>query len=87
MSAGDLLREGVFGLDDAMRFTGLGRAMLYRMMQHRELPFTTVGTRRLIPVVALKALLAKQLVGGESITIPAPAAEANDPAKQPALGV
>lgn len=59
----DLLDEGTVGVPEAAEFTGLGRSDLYARMSRGELPFTTVGRRRLIPRKALKELLRKNLVG------------------------
>jgi|GEM_PF-2513905 len=67
MSAKELLSEGALGLDEAQRFTGLGRSYLYELMTSGRLPFTKCGSRRLIPKRALVELLADGLVGGVQV--------------------
>lgn len=63
MSAKELLSEGALGLDEAQRFTGLGRSYLYELMVKGRLPYSKCGSRRLIPKKALVELLANGLVG------------------------
>jgi excisionase family DNA binding protein len=50
--------EGALTIGGAIEFTGIGRSTLYALMGRGELPYTKVGTRRLIPRRALVALLA-----------------------------
>jgi excisionase family DNA binding protein len=65
MNAAEILQEGTVGVDAAVRFSGLGRTVIYGLMSRGELPFAKVGSRRLIPLAALKAVLARGLVGGQ----------------------
>lgn len=57
MIADELVDEGAVGIEEAKRFTGLGRTVLYRLMGDGRLPFTKVGARRLIPRRSLKQIL------------------------------
>lgn len=59
-----LLSDGAIGLIDAVAFTGLSRAELYRQMTAGELPYVIRGRRRLIPRRSLVELLASGLRGG-----------------------
>ena len=61
MKPAELLDDGAMGVDAAKRFTGLGRTALYDLMNRRILPFTKVGSRRLIPKRALIQVLANNL--------------------------
>lgn len=61
--AEELLAEGTIGVQDAVAFTGLSRAELYRRMADGDLAFATHGRRRLIPRRALVAMLASGLRG------------------------
>ena len=60
----DLLRDGAMSVADAVTFTALSRAELYRRMLVGQLPFVAQGRRRLIPRRALVAMLAAGLRGG-----------------------
>jgi excisionase family DNA binding protein len=62
----DLLAEGAVTVKGAVREFGIGRSRLYEMMGRGELPYSQVGTRRLIPRVALRQLIAAGMVGGAS---------------------
>jgi excisionase family DNA binding protein len=50
--------DGAVTVAEAVRFSGVGRSQLYRLMTRGELPFAKVGARRLIPRRGLIALLA-----------------------------
>jgi excisionase family DNA binding protein len=56
-----LLDEGAKGIPDALAFLGIKKSQLYALMEAGELPYCTVGRRRLIPVVGMKRLLAAGL--------------------------
>jgi hypothetical protein len=58
----DLLRDGSVTVEGAIREYGIGRSRLYEMMQRRELAYSQVGGRRLIPRRALARLVASTLV-------------------------
>jgi excisionase family DNA binding protein len=51
--------DGTMTVDDAVKFSGVGRTSLYKMMNAGDLAFTKVGVRRLIARRALVELLAK----------------------------
>lgn len=53
-------------IPEAGRRTGLSRSTLYRLMDRGELGYAKVGTRRLIPEAALRALVvASEVQAGE----------------------
>jgi excisionase family DNA binding protein len=60
-SATEMLAEGALGMEEARRFSGMGRTFLYAAMDRGDLPYTKVGRRRLIPRRALIAFLARNL--------------------------
>ena len=64
MTSEELVRDGAFGVAEAQRFSGLGRTKLYELMEQGRLPFSKVGTRRLIPKNALVRILAEGLGDG-----------------------
>ncbi len=49
-------------VDDAVDMSGLGRSTIYAALSAGDLPSLKVGRRRLIPVVGLKAWLARHAV-------------------------
>lgn len=55
--------DGALTVAKAVEFSGLTRTELYRRMGNGELPFIKMGKRRLIARNALRALLAKGVVG------------------------
>jgi excisionase family DNA binding protein len=65
MSAEELLADGAVTVAGATREFGIGRTRLYELMGDGTLPYSQVGTRRLIPRVALRRLLAANLHGVE----------------------
>jgi hypothetical protein len=62
--ARELLAEGAIGIEEAVEFTGLSRAELYRRMTAGQLPYVIQGRRRLLPRRALQDMLAAGLRGG-----------------------
>jgi excisionase family DNA binding protein len=54
----DVWGDGALTVGRAVEVYGLGRTVLYAMMAEGRLPYSKVGTRRLIPRRALVALLA-----------------------------
>jgi excisionase family DNA binding protein len=62
--ARELLADGAIGIEQAVEFTGLSRAELYRRMDAGSLRFVKVGRRRLIPKRAAVQMLAAGLRGG-----------------------
>ena len=64
MQRSGILKDGTMGVSDAVEFTRLGRATLYRLMDDGKLPWVKIGTRRLIPRRALIELLSEGLSGG-----------------------
>jgi excisionase family DNA binding protein len=63
MNGTEIVGEGMLGIEEAMKFSGLGRTILYDMMTKGHLRYSKIGSRRLIPITALKAVLAGGLVG------------------------
>jgi len=56
-----LVQDGAKTVASAVTFTGIGRTELYRLMGEGKLPYLMHGRRRLIPVNALRQLLAERL--------------------------
>ena len=56
--AEELFADGTMDVAAACEFTGIRRTKLYSLMTSGELPYTQLGTRRLIPRKALVRLLA-----------------------------
>jgi len=54
----DLMADGALGVAEAVEFTGLSRAELYRLMLSGRLVFVKHGRRTLIPKRAAVRLLA-----------------------------
>jgi excisionase family DNA binding protein len=81
MIAEQLLDEGTIGIEEARRFTGLGRTILYDLMGDGTLPYTKVGTRRLIPRRALIQILS-QGVPSAPVATPPPAKTARSHRRQ-----
>jgi excisionase family DNA binding protein len=61
----DLMAKGTVTVKKATEEYGLGRSRLYELMMDGSLPYSQVGSRRLIPRVALDNLIAANLVGVE----------------------
>lgn len=57
-TAQDLYADGAVSVEAAALFVGLSRASIYKLMDRGELPYSKLGTRRLIPKRALVELLA-----------------------------
>jgi hypothetical protein len=58
----DLWSLGAKSIADAVTFTSLSQAKLYLLMADGTLPYSTVDRRRVLPVKALIALMAKNTV-------------------------
>jgi hypothetical protein len=78
----EIVAEGMLGIENAKRFSGLGRSALYDLMTRGDLPYAKVGARRLIPIAGLKALLARGLVGVPTEGEPPEKTPAPEPARQ-----
>ena len=63
------MADGAVGIEEARRFSGLGRTVLYQLMTQGRLPFVKVGARRLIPRRALVALLSECLTGEDGAAL------------------
>ena len=63
-SAQDVVDEGAMTVDEAVKWSSLGRTRLYKAMDEGRLPFIKLGKRRLIPRKALRDLLARAVVEG-----------------------
>ena len=48
-------------VDEAARMIGISRARCYPLVMSGEIPSITIGSRRIIPVVALRAWMDAQL--------------------------
>ena len=59
-----LVNEGLVSIPEAARFLGVGRTLIYLLLERGELPSAKVGKRRVIPRKALVALAAGRLTGG-----------------------
>lgn len=57
----ELCGDGAVSIREAVGFTGISRAELYRRMGKGSLPSIVIGRRRLLPRRALVALLASGL--------------------------
>lgn len=66
----ELLSKGTVRVAEAVRRYGIPRSVLYSLMAGGRLAYTQVGKSRLVPVVAIEALLREGMVGAE----PRPAA-------------
>ena len=60
-----MVREGAMTIEEAIRFTGVGRPFLYEAMSRGELPYIKMGAARRIPRRALELWLAKHLMIGD----------------------
>ena len=60
----ELLEDGCLTIEEAMRFSGLGRSFLYEQMKAGRLPYVKVGAARRVPRRALQRFLAEHLVVG-----------------------
>lgn len=58
----EIMDAGCVTVSEACQFTGLGRTVLYQQMTAGKLPYTKIGSRRLIPRKSLQDLLAANLV-------------------------
>lgn len=61
------------GITDSVRRTGLSRTTLYRLMEDGRLDYVTIGSRRLIPEDALRALVAANRVTHSRHAVATPA--------------
>jgi excisionase family DNA binding protein len=62
-SVADLLAKGTLTVQKAVVEYGIGRTRLYSLMMDGTLPYSQIGSRRLIPRQALENLIAKNLIG------------------------
>jgi len=63
MSAFEVVADGAVRIEEAVKLSGIGRTKLYEMMQTGEIASVKIGTRRLIPRIELRRILAANLVG------------------------
>ena len=61
---GAIWSQGSVKVSEAARRFGMGRTTLYELMNSGRLPYSQVGATRLIPVVAIEALLQAGMKGG-----------------------
>lgn len=55
----DLMAEGCITVKEASTFLGIGRSMVYGLMESQDLPYVKMGRARRIPRVALKLFAEK----------------------------
>ena len=60
-----LVEDGALPIAEAVQFSGVTRAELYKRMKRGELPYVKLGKRRLIARNALRAMLATGVVMAE----------------------
>ena len=60
--AAEQVADGALNINEAVQFSRISRAELYRLMDRGELSFVKYGRRRLIPKNALRELLARHVV-------------------------
>jgi excisionase family DNA binding protein len=60
-----LVGEGLVGVPEACKSSGVGRSFLYQLMDRGELKYVKLGKRRLIPRVELRRLLAESIISGQ----------------------
>lgn len=58
-----LCADGLLTVAEATQFIGLGKSMLYQLMERGRLPYVRIGRARRIPKRALVQLAAGNLVG------------------------
>lgn len=58
----EVCADGAVTINDAQKLLPVSRVRLYELMNDGSLPYTMVGSRRLIPRRAIVDLLAKGLV-------------------------
>lgn len=66
MSAAELTADGALVIEDAVRFSGIGRTTLYAMIAAGEIASVKIGKRRLIPRRELKRVLEENLTAAEA---------------------
>ena len=54
--------DGTMNLTEAVRFTGMSKPRLYKLMQSGELAFVQAGRRRLVSRASLRAWLLARVV-------------------------
>lgn len=64
-STQDIMAKGTVTVAGATREYGIGRSRLYDLMMDGKLAYSQLGSRRLIPRVAIENLIAAQLIGVE----------------------
>jgi excisionase family DNA binding protein len=57
----ELFQDGAMGVNDAAKFIGVSRAVLYRLMEKGTIPFAQPAGRRLVPRRSLVRWLASSL--------------------------
>jgi excisionase family DNA binding protein len=61
MGAAQLTDEGAVVVEEAVKFSGIGRTTLYGMIANGEIRTVKIGKRRLIPRAELRRVLAENL--------------------------
>jgi len=59
-----LVADGAITIEEAVRWSGIGRTRIYSLMAEGRLRYAQVGRRRLIPRAALRQILAEAIEEG-----------------------
>ena len=59
----DLVGDGLCRVNEAAKFLGISRSMIYKLMEDGSLVYVRIGTGRRVPRQALRELAADNLVG------------------------
>lgn len=62
--ATDLVADGCLRVRDAVKFLGVGKSTIYKLMDDGHLAYAKIGRTRLIPKRALVELAARNVSGG-----------------------
>lgn len=66
MTRRELVSDGLISTKEAIKFLGVSRATLWRLMDRRELPWVHIGRARYIPKKALMELAVDNLKWGQA---------------------
>lgn len=67
-ASADMVEGGLRTIDEARAYTRLSRSTLYALMNQGDLPYVRIGSRRLIPFLALVELARRGFVKGKTAT-------------------
>ena len=60
----EIVRSGLVNVTQAGQFLGVGKSMIYQLMDQGELPYVKIGSARRIPINALQDFATSNLRGG-----------------------